>query len=313
VKLLLEALEQKNAEGKSDKLDEEISKRIQQIKVVLYGDQDKEVNPARCGEIAAWIKREDLMMRLVVDLPTLQFEARKNVAQIFNNLLRRDVEDFSGYVCARKDLLDMLVQGYERPDIALNCGSILRECIRHEKIARVLLYSENLWLFFENYVHMEAFDVASDAFVTFKELLTKHKELSAIFLQENFDQVFEKYNNMLLESLNYVTKRQSLKLLSEILLDRANFKVMMQYISNKKNLRIMMNLLRDKSANIQFEAFHVFKVFVANPKKPDDITVILVNNRDKLIAFLQNFHNDKEDEQFTEEKQLLINTLSKLH
>ena len=28
----------------------------------------------------------------------------------------------------------------------------------------------------------------------------------------------------------------------------------------------MMILLRDKSGNIQFEAFHVFKVFVANPK-----------------------------------------------
>lgn len=63
--------------------------------------------------------------------------------------------------------------------------------------------------------------------------------------------------------------------------------------SEKEHLKLMMNLLRDTSANIQFEAFHVFKVFVANPKKPDTIAQILSNNRDKLIAYLRNFQNAK--------------------
>jgi calcium binding protein 39 len=35
---------------------------------------------------------------------------------------------------------------------------------------------------------------------------------------------------------------------------------MTKYIANEANLKMMMNLLRDKSKNIQFEAFHVFKV-----------------------------------------------------
>jgi calcium binding protein 39 len=110
-----------------------------------------------------------------------------------------------------------------------------------------------------------------------------------------------------------VTKRQSLKLLGEILLDRANFNVMTRYISNEANLKMMMNLLRDKSKNIQFEAFHVFKVplselsrvtksltltqvFVANPKKPPQIESILRRNKEKLLNFLKSFHNDKEGE-----------------
>ena len=62
---------------------------------------------------------------------------------------------------------------------------------------------------------------------------------------------------------------------------------------------MMMNMLRDKSRNIQFEAFHVFKVFVANPKKPPQIEAILRRNKEKLLVFLRDFHNDKEDEQFT--------------
>ena len=35
---------------------------------------------------------------------------------------------------------------------------------------------------------------------------------------------------------------------------------MTRYIADETNLKMMMNLLRDKSKNIQFEAFHVFKV-----------------------------------------------------
>lgn len=66
--------------------------------------------------------------------------------------------------------------------------------------------------------------------------------------------------NTLIMSNNYVTKRQSLKLLGEILLDRANYSIMTRYIASEANLKLMMNFLRDRSRNIQFEAFHVFKV-----------------------------------------------------
>ena len=77
------------------------------------------------------------------------------------------------------------------------------------------------------------------------------------------------------------------------MLDRSNFNVMTRYISNAENLKLMMNLLRDESRSIQFEAFHVFKVFVANPNKAKAITDILVKNQEKLVTFLTKFHNDR--------------------
>ena len=57
-----------------------------------------------------------------------------------------------------------------------------------------------------------------------QELLTRHKMLAADFLEANFDKVFTHYQK-LLHSDNYVTRRQSLKLLGELLLDRHNFSV----------------------------------------------------------------------------------------
>ena len=125
-------------------------------------------------------------------------------------------------------------------------------------LAKIVLHSNHFYDFFK-YVEVSTFDIASDAFATFKELLTRHKMLAADFLEQNYDAVFSQYQT-LLHSDNYVTKRQSLKLLGELLLDRHNFSVMTKYISNPDNLKLMMNMLKEKSRNIQFEAFHVFKV-----------------------------------------------------
>jgi calcium binding protein 39 len=68
---------------------------------------------------------------------------------------------------------------------------------------------------------------------------------------------------------------------------------MIRYINDAENLKIMMILLRGKSKTIQFEAFHVFKVFVANPEKSKPVLDILMRNRNKLIEFLQGFQKDR--------------------
>jgi hypothetical protein len=54
------------------------------------------------------------------------------------------------------------------------------------------------------------------------------------------------------------------QLLGELLLDRHNFAIMTRYVSQPENLKTMMNMLRESSRNIQFEAFHVFKVQYCN-------------------------------------------------
>ncbi len=112
---------------------------------------------------------------------------------------------------------------------------------------------------FPNYIESTTFGISCDAFSNLKETLTRHKPMVATYLETHYDRFFSSFTTLILSN-NYVTKRQSLKLLGEILLDRANFNVMTRYIANEANLKMMMNLLRDKSKNIQFEAFHVFKV-----------------------------------------------------
>ena len=56
---------------------------------------------------------------------------------------------------------------YETQEVALNCGVMLRECIRHEPLARAITDDGRFYNFFA-YVEMSTFDIASDAFTTFK-------------------------------------------------------------------------------------------------------------------------------------------------
>lgn len=87
---------------------------------------------------------------------------------------------------------------------------------------------------------------------------------------------------------------------------------MMKYIGDKNNLMLVMNLMRVKSPAMRLEAFHVFKIFVANPNKTDAVKQILAKNRTKLIAYLANFTTEREDTNFNSERQLLITTLEAL-
>ena len=138
-------------------------------------------------------------------------------------------------------------------------------------------------------------------------MLTRHKVLVAQYLSTNFDLFFDKYNNILVKSESYVTKRQSIKLLGEILLDRANYTVMTAYVDRGEHLKICMNLLRDERKMVQYEGFHVFKVFVANPHKSIAVQKILLINRERLLNFLKQFLEDRtEDEQFIDEREFLI-------
>lgn len=112
------------------------------------------------------------------------------------------------YICNNPQILYILLHGYEK-DTSILSGNMLRECIKHEILARKMLSSEQDFFDLFVYVDLPNFDVASDAFLTFRELLSRHKTLVAEFLDSNYDVFIDKYRSLL--SSKYVTRRQSLK------------------------------------------------------------------------------------------------------
>ncbi|KAJ0045486.1 hypothetical protein Pint_03994 [Pistacia integerrima] len=299
----------------------ELNKLIRDLKFILYGSAESEPVAEACKKLTEEFFKENTLRLLIICLPRLNLEMTifhrlaqmpPKWLQICRGNMLMDGLIAPIYLEENLDLLDILVSGYEDPEITLHYGNMLRECIRHQIIARSVLESESFRKFFD-YIQLPHFDIAADATATFKELLTRHKSTVAGFLSNNFDWFFHDYNTKLLESSNYITRRQAIKLLGDILLERSNSAVMIRYVSLKDNLRILMNLLRESSKNIQMDAFHVFKLFAANQNKPPEIMNVPIANQDKLLRFFADFNNgDKEDEQFEEDKAQVMAEIAKL-
>lgn len=292
----------------------ELTKNLREMKSILYGNSESEPVPEACAQLTQEFFKENTLRLLIQCLPKLNLEARKDATQIVANLQRQQVQSkliASDYLETNLDLMDVLITGYENMDMALHYGAMLRECIRHQIVAKYVLDSPHMKKFFD-YIQLPNFDIAADAGATFKELLMRHKSTVAEFLSKNYEWFFDEYNSKLLESSNYITRRQAVKVLGDMLLDRSNSAVMTQYVSSRDNLRILMNLLRESSKSIQMEAFHVFKLFVANQKKPADIISILVANRSKLLRLLGDLKSAKEDEQFEADKAQVIREIAAL-
>ncbi|KAL7435824.1 hypothetical protein ACHAXH_004362 [Discostella pseudostelligera] len=257
---------------------------------------------------------------------------------------------FANYVLNRADtIIGQLVRSHDiaseidgHVDITLLCGSMLRSSLRHASIYGWILSDGNcesiVFPFLDQHVHNPNFDVSSDALETVRVIFTgiatapgaagnmgddaseeykkTMEDIACDFLNRRYvDVIDERINKKcLLPTANYMTRRLTLQLLSTILLNRANYKVMMMYISSSKNLVTILCLLRDPSPHITLDAFQVFKIFVANPNKPPGVVKILFDNKVKLVTYLEGLHKEREttDGQYKDEKQLVISTLESL-
>jgi calcium binding protein 39 len=217
-------------------------------------------------------------------LPVIDFETRKDIMQLFSHMLALGTSAVFDYIRCRKQILQLLLSGCGHAEVALNSNIMLRSCTQHAEIVEVL---------FESGVAMEVlkltkhsnFEISSDAFCSLRDLLLEHKSISASYLKTHFHDFFTIYSE-LLASHDYVTKREALRLLGEILRDEDFAAIRHTYVSDEKHLRIHMNLLLDDSKVIQFDAFRVFKLFVVSSDNSSRVHRILSKNRSTLLDFL---------------------------
>ncbi|XP_077232545.1 putative MO25-like protein At5g47540 [Tasmannia lanceolata] len=137
--LLYVDINSNSKEAKREEKMAELGKLIRELKSILYGNSESEPVSEACAQLTLEFFKENTLRLLIVCLPKLNLEARKDATQVVANLQRQQVHSrliASDYLEANKDLMDLLISGYEDMDIALHCGVMLRECIRHQSIAR---------------------------------------------------------------------------------------------------------------------------------------------------------------------------------
>jgi len=241
----------------------------------------------------------DVPARLVMCIEALDFEARKDVMRLFRAILTlgpvlgteaQAVE----YVQNHPRILSLLLEGASRPEVFSHCENMLRSCTTYPQLV-AHCHERSVGNRLIELAKDKCFDISSEAFSSLRELLLAQKAVTANYLQTHAEDFFVQYNTLLQVS-DYVTQRQALRLLGEVLLDRTFMQVMVAYVGSEQFLQIHMNLLRDPSKAIVLEAFHVFKIFVANPHKPQRVQRILCRNRDRLVQRLEALGAERESD-----------------
>lgn len=88
------------------------------IKSFIYGNDSAEPSSehvVQVAQLAQEVYNANILPMLIKMLPKFEFECKKDVGQIFNNLLRRQIGTRSPtveYLGARPEILIQLVQGY---------------------------------------------------------------------------------------------------------------------------------------------------------------------------------------------------------
>jgi calcium binding protein 39 len=143
--------------------------------------------------------QEDLLYLLAVNLHKLPFESRKDAQVIFSYVFRfrplgaspkSDPTALSYVVSTRPEVLVELCNGYEHKESAMPAGTVLREVLKHDAAAAIILYDDPadgssskgltgiqpelpqsgkgvFWKFFE-WIDRGSFEVGADAFTTFR-------------------------------------------------------------------------------------------------------------------------------------------------
>ena len=157
---------------------------------------DAEVTPESMYQLLSLIVSEDLLYILANNIHKLLFESRKDAQVIFSTAFRykpngaSDPQVLHHVIQFRPEIIIALCRGYDRRESAMPCGGVLREALKYDAIAALLLYDEPtadgktrdlasvnpdlpssgegvFWKFFD-WIDKGAFEVSADAFNTFR-------------------------------------------------------------------------------------------------------------------------------------------------
>lgn len=107
---------ERGGEKKAEKAQEDVSKNLVLIKNMLYGTSDAEPQTdIIVAQLAQELYNSNLLLLLIQNLSKIDFEGKKDVAQVFNNILRRQIGTRSPtveYICTKPEILFQLMAGF---------------------------------------------------------------------------------------------------------------------------------------------------------------------------------------------------------
>jgi len=256
----------------------------------------------------------DLPMKFLASMAYLDFEAKKGAVHILCAVFvcaRGTSDHVAGHVALRPSIFQRVLDMCADEDVFFLGSQIVRSMAQNAQLASLMFEQGFALQLLQLAAHLN-FEISNEVFSSISELLLQHKQMAATYLMEQFE-VFCQFYHVLLDSKdNYVIQRQSLKLLGMLLLDVEFQCFMLRYVEQERFLMIHMNLLRGSSMMIPVDAFHILKLFVANPEQPRAVRNIFRRNGRRLSALLETFRYRRIDDACLEDLEAVMDMLDSL-
>lgn len=146
-----------NSDNKLDKnklnKNPDIKLLLESLKMHLFTlleQQQQKHDEVMLNELLNQLFQANLLHDLITGIPQMEFEWQKIVTIIFRNLLLAKIDNHLVTIellSHEPKILFILMESYQqgRSDVTLNCGQILRICLEHEQLAKLILNSDQFY------------------------------------------------------------------------------------------------------------------------------------------------------------------------
>jgi calcium binding protein 39 len=188
--------------------------------------------------------KDDMTLTLVESIAVFPFEIRKELLGITISLLGAGGGLEENIASQIGSIFNILTQNYNQPELAMICGQFLRD-LASSGIIQLNLLTMNTFQTLIRFSFSETFEISSDAFETFKLLLSNPARFVIEFVNLNFAELLEMLYS-LINTDNYFLKRSALSLYIHLLNVDSGFAS--KVLTGDDNLKFVMNLLKDENS-----------------------------------------------------------------
>lgn len=287
------------------------SKYLDRLQHILGTDK----SPSVRIEIADVFASNGLAIVILHGLQRLDFETDKKLIAMLTALISLSPRLQAGLLAAGEELTATLLSGYADSKLYIICGQFFRELLQFPALFQRALSVATLRSL-GLYSKSPQFEVSADAFESLKLLLGSELEFLPDFLAANYVDI-EGILEDLRKTDNYFLKRQSLALTVHLLEQERNSQFRQLYAREPEHTKSAMTALKsDSSRQVKVESFFVFACIVdlqmrqsLEVQQQSGSLKIIRKNKDRLVAFLQEFGQEVEDEKFHGVKRRLLEAL----
>ena len=253
--------------------------------------------------------RSNFLLDGIKCFPLFGIDERKSFTAFFIGALKNPVG--ADYMCAKwlnkhTETLDLLLSYYDKTELAIATGQMLRVCSHFRQLSKALLMPDRISKL-SSYFHVTQFDVCADSFLVYKELVFKSPQAHE-YVSTHLEELTNNINSFLVDD-HYTLCRLGLRFLSDMISTFSAFQ--RSYLSNSKNLVVILKLMSSKYQSIEWDAYISFKSFVGFEGRPQSVTNLIKLNSQNISDFLENLLVDNE-QLYHEEKDYILPKILKL-